>query len=470
MILASAEVTSCLSTPKRRIVSDILLGPIVFHGLEADILETAELARLRHIKQLATVYFFHPNATHTRWDHSVGVAALVKSFISAQRAFDIPIEDQLPLVAAALLHDIGHSAWSHVGELFTQMRGDTDGISHVQLSADLVTGVTKYDKHFDDWGLPRVREIITEKSQRMMIAELMAGRAPVVPQDLDRPLDEATRTRKIKEKAYLGNIVRGPASFDIAEYLMRDSFMTQSGLGLVNARRLIEETGIVQTEAKSRILSFLSLNFAECMILSGEQLFEGVYLETRNLITEELMRRALMKVYEPGTDIFDFWFSTDEDVLATFHKFTEEHKDPFIDRVSKLFNARQTYGVVGEVNLQERLDDHVRRNIRSLGSKAGRHRILDLERDVSSDLRIPQDDIVIGCLKWEIPDIYDAAVRIGQRDSTVEVESRLLEVLGTEAYANSRSRLVVGAWKDVSVDKSKIMEATLYRLRTSDYT
>lgn len=439
---------------KGKIVGDIVFGPIVFHGKESELVETAELARLREIKQLSTVYFFNNSARHSRWDHSIGVAGLVKIFLAAQPAGLVSLSDQNDLVSAALLHDSGHSAWSHVGELFSSFVGNP--IKHDVLSAELVRGTKKYDKYFEKWTLPRVRDILTSKNQREKVAMLIEGKSPVLVSKNDKKhVTTEELKQRIRSKIFLGNIINGPSDFDQAEFLIRDSFMCMSGQGFVDLRGIVRDLGIVETSVGSKVLAFLNLHFAESMISARELLYQGVYLETHNSITEEAFIRALNRTYQPK-EIYDFWFSTDDDVMERLHEAAK--RDPFVDRICKLFRVCQTYDLIQDINLNDqRLNNQARENIRFLGGKDGRKILLTLEEEICKELHVLIGDIIIGCWNWKKPRLSDAATQIDGRDSTVDYESTFLNALGQDRYVNSRTRLVVACWREVSVPRKSVV-------------
>lgn len=449
-----------------KIVGDIVLGPIVFHGKEATLIETAELARLREIKQLSTVYFFNNSARHSRWDHSIGMAGLVKIFLAAQPAGSVSLSDQSDLVSAALLHDSGHSAWSHVGELFSSFVGRP--IKHDVLSAELVRGTKKYDKYFEKWNLPRVRDILTSKSQRETVAMMIEGKSPVLVSKNDKEhAPKKELQEEIRSRIFLGNIINGPADFDQAEFLIRDSFMCMSGQGFVDLRGIVRHLGIVETSGGSKVLAFLNLHFAESMICARELLYQGVYLETHNSVTEEVFIRALNHTYEPK-EILDFWFSTDDDVMERLHE--QAKSDPFVDRICKLFRVCQTYDLIQDVNLNDqRLNKQARENIKFLGGKGGRRILLNLEEEICKELHVPVGDIIIGCWSWKKPPLSDASTHIGGRDSTVDYESPFLNALTQDTYVSSRTRLVVACWREVSVPKATILSEVLKKLGSKDY-
>lgn len=108
-------------------------GFIHYSSNEQAIIDHPWFRRLRHIRQLALTEYVYPGATHSRFEHSLGVMEV------ATRAFDslasrhgermeakfaeLPeFKDATMAKArqsvrlAALLHDIGHAPFSHVAE------------------------------------------------------------------------------------------------------------------------------------------------------------------------------------------------------------------------------------------------------------------------------------------------------------------------------------------------------------------
>jgi len=78
-----------------------------------------EVQRLRYIKHLGLSHFTYPGSTHSRFSHSLGVLHLMRECLGHLkqdfRSF-LRRLDQEALLAAALLHDIGHSPLSHATE------------------------------------------------------------------------------------------------------------------------------------------------------------------------------------------------------------------------------------------------------------------------------------------------------------------------------------------------------------------
>ena len=106
---------------------DPIHGFIVTSELEQQIIESAPFQRLRRICQLGPTHFVYPTASHTRFEHSLGVlqasSNLLDSLYMKQGSRDVLNwqqtdfdEAKILLRLAALLHDVGHAPFSHATE------------------------------------------------------------------------------------------------------------------------------------------------------------------------------------------------------------------------------------------------------------------------------------------------------------------------------------------------------------------
>lgn len=99
---------------------DETYGPLFIPDYCWPIIDTPEFQRLRHIRQLGCNFFVYSNATHTRFEHSLGCAHLASLFMDhlmkEQPELKLKKEHFQAVVIAALCHDIGHGPYSHCFE------------------------------------------------------------------------------------------------------------------------------------------------------------------------------------------------------------------------------------------------------------------------------------------------------------------------------------------------------------------
>ena len=100
-----------------KLINDTIYGQISLSDIAIKIIDTPPFQRLRNIKQLGACSFIFPTASHTRFEHSIGVAHLAKEFLKnlVQNSFKIQVtdEDYLLVEIAGLCHDLGHGPFSH---------------------------------------------------------------------------------------------------------------------------------------------------------------------------------------------------------------------------------------------------------------------------------------------------------------------------------------------------------------------
>src|SRR6058998_3910337 len=99
--------------PPHRDIRDPIHGFVRIEGRECDIVDSASLQRLRRVKQLAMAHLVYPGATHTRFEHTLGVLDVAGRLC---KRLAVDREHRRLIRLAALLHDIGHGPFSHGSE------------------------------------------------------------------------------------------------------------------------------------------------------------------------------------------------------------------------------------------------------------------------------------------------------------------------------------------------------------------
>lgn len=161
--------------------NDNVHGSIELCPLTKALIDTRHVQRLRELKQLGAADLTYINATHTRFEHSLGVMYLSEqillSIIKKQPKLNVTPKDVLCVKIAGLLHDLGHGPYSHV----------YDGLFRTQLmqSKKRKTLVgdddLSNDKIMDGWA--------HEDASLMMIDSMLADLGLKIDEsNLDEPL------------------------------------------------------------------------------------------------------------------------------------------------------------------------------------------------------------------------------------------------------------------------------------------
>lgn len=172
------------------------------------IIDTKAFRRLANVSQLGFVRLVYPGATHTRFEHSLGVyrltLLLLKRLTYDYRFASLVDEQEVKtLILASLLHDIGHFPYCHLIEDLQPK----DFPSHEEIANDYILGELAPLVR-DDWGIEPID-----------VCNVLMKRAPQNKHHQSE--DEFTRHKAALK--LLSSILSGPIDVDKMDYLMRDS-------------------------------------------------------------------------------------------------------------------------------------------------------------------------------------------------------------------------------------------------------
>src|SRR5699024_7792178 len=111
-------------TEEHKVLRDPVHGYIhVDYQVIWDLIGTPEFQRLRRIHQLGGTLQVYHTAEHSRFGHSLGVYEITRLMIENVQDLKLSISeyDQVALLCAALLHDVGHGPFSHAFEAVTSV-------------------------------------------------------------------------------------------------------------------------------------------------------------------------------------------------------------------------------------------------------------------------------------------------------------------------------------------------------------
>jgi HD superfamily phosphohydrolase len=238
--------------------------------LLSELIDTPEFQRLRRVRQLGLAHFAYQGAEHSRFTHSLGAMHLATRILSKLSSkYEISDADRIAVRCAALLHDVGHGAFSHVIEPILDFHHEDFTIAAVESEE---TAIGRRLREFDG-GLPR------------RVASIIRG-------DF-RPLA-------------LSQIVSSQLDADRMDYLLRDSLMTGVKYGIFDLEWILKSLEIDQ-ENDRLYVSARGLYAVEDYLQARYYMYRQVYfhrtLRSAESVLRSLLHRAV-SLFKEGKNVF----------------------------------------------------------------------------------------------------------------------------------------------------------------------
>ena len=236
---------------KMKLINDPVYGlihirtPLIF-----DLIEHPLFQRLRRIKQTGLTHLVYPGSQHTRFHHALGAMHLMGMAIDELRSkqTDISEKEEEAALIAVLLHDIGHSPYSHALERLI-IDADHEAIGKMIMLQFAKSLGSQLDLAYD---------MFTGKYQRPFFHQLISGQL-----DLDR-----------------------------LDYLSRDSFYTGVAEGVVGHDRILRMLRVVDNKL---VVEEKGLYSIEKFLVARRIMYWQVYLH-KTALAAELMAKAVIRL------------------------------------------------------------------------------------------------------------------------------------------------------------------------------
>ncbi|HEX9618714.1 MAG TPA: HD domain-containing protein [Polyangiaceae bacterium] len=376
------------------ILRDPVHGLVAFESAEeslvVELLDAAEVQRLRRVRQLGLASLSYPGADHTRFSHAIGSAFVMTRLLRRLRG----IHDELPFwqrvtterareaLAAALLHDIGHGPYSH---LFEELL--PKGPRHEDWTARILL----------DPGT-EVNRILTRTDSTLpgRVADLIRGR---------------------HELTFMARAVSGTFDVDRCDYLLRDAHFTGVGYGRFDLDWLLRSlrfglSSDANTAPALAIDGARGLPAIESFILARLFMFQQVYFHKASRASDFLLSRIVSRVGElladgtrveavpaglaaiarDGDATLGEYLDLDDAAMSRALSAWQSSKDPVLGDLSRRLMARnlfKTYELMGD-----KATPVVRLELYDLAREIARESGLDPEKYVGLDAPadVPFDD------------------------------------------------------------------------------
>lgn len=283
-----------------RFIFDTIYGEIPIEGFLVDLLDRPPMQRLRWIKQLGTAEMLYPTGSHSRFEHSLGTYYIARQILFSLKKIepDVNPNDEENVLAAALLHDVGHLCFSHTGELFLRYYSSVrDLIEKFRIDGKMKTDISihEYIGH-EILNCKYFKEIIRSLSDQYGIGL-----------DTERIGELIIGDHTNRERQFLADIIHGPIDADRIDYLLRDAYNVGFPR-IIDWHRLINTVTIVDVDNSGETIRRLGieekgLKAVESLFLARNRLRPVLYEHHLSRVSEEVMIRIMRESIENPFDI-----------------------------------------------------------------------------------------------------------------------------------------------------------------------
>ncbi len=259
------------------------------------IVDSAEFQRLSHVTQLALASRVYPGATHTRFEHALGVYHNSLRYLwqlgrDARFVQTVSVRDAEVLIVAALLHDIGHWPFCHPIEdmALPQMP------PHEAFAREFIgPGTELGDVLKREWNIEpdEVLDVLVAK--------------------VDSP---SSRLRR--------SILSGPIDIDKMDYLVRDSQHCGVPYGRHFDRNRLMNSLIVNEAGDGLAITSKGKTAAEMMVFARYVMFSEVYWHHAVRSATTMFARSFFELM-PQLDIGLLFRMSESELIRTLKEAAE---------------------------------------------------------------------------------------------------------------------------------------------------
>ena len=315
-------------------IRDSIHGDLHLTDFELEILDTVEMQRLRRIKQLGFTNLIYPGANHTRFEHSIGTLHLADK-LARRLNLDSEIIELLRI--CGLLHDIGHTPFSHVTERVLKNDHETN-------TKEIIKNST-------------ITDILNKKIDPELVVNIVDG------------------------KTKYGKIITGDLDVDRMDYLKRDSYYTGVAYGIIDTERLLYSLKYHENEL---VLSSKGVQAAESTLLARYFMYPTVYQHHTTRIVNGMFRVALKCLLDDKAVTEDELKYLDDGDLINIAR----NHDGIVKKTMENIDTRHLYKKTDSITLSLYEDPEKIVNMK-------KKYLTQAEEEIAQDLNIDPQEVII---------------------------------------------------------------------------
>lgn len=352
----------------------------VQHQVILDLINSAEVQRLRRIKQLGTTSFTFHGAEHSRFSHSLGVYEITRRICDIfQRNYSSDYlgldgwndDERLVTLCAALLHDVGHGPYSHTFEHI--FKTDHEAIT-VQIITSPETEVFQILNRVSADFPEKVASVITKKYPNPQVVQMISSQI-----DADR-----------------------------MDYLLRDAYFTGTEYGTFDLTRILR---VIRPYRGGLAYAMNGMHAVEDYIVSRYQMYVQVYFHPvsrgMEVILDHLLHRAkelyaeqpedyqlnsqLLVPFFKGNFSLQEYLKLDDGVLSTYFTQWTSLSDPIVSDLAKRFLMRKPFKSATFSSLKDtEIIEHLKKLIEKVGFNPKYYTAINSSYDLPYDFYRPE--------------------------------------------------------------------------------
>lgn len=274
------------------------------------LVDTAEFQQLNRIRQLGPTFLVYPGATHTRFNHSLGVLHIARRLLQhLVRCADAPAfsrEGVRAFLAAALLHDVGHFPYTHS---FKSLALE----EHERLTAGLVQQGRLASRLRDDVGV-----------EPAVVAAIV---------DTTLPIERIRNLANPEEIRLFRRILSGSLDPDKLDYLNRDAYFCGVPYGMQDVDFAISR---IRPDGYDGIgVDGAGATAVENVLFSKYLMYRSVYWHHTVRVATAMIKKAVFLALREEVVAATELYGLDD---TTLHSIATSRRFPPLDLIERVEN------------------------------------------------------------------------------------------------------------------------------------